>query len=118
MTLPRVARLDANRQSAYSEKPGHNFALNAGFDDVDPATYDALVVPGGRAPESAHPLAVGAGRGYSRETCAGASLFSGSRRRFRPNSARRRVIVSRVFGSQLSSSDGSAASPFSTTARI
>ena len=65
MTLPRVARLDANRQSAYSEKPGHNFALNAGFDDVDPATYDALVVPGGRAPESAHPLAVGARRGYS-----------------------------------------------------
>lgn len=35
----------------YSEKPGHNFGLNATFDDVDPAEYDALVIPGGRAPE-------------------------------------------------------------------
>ncbi len=35
----------------YTEKPGHNFGLNATFDDVDPAEYDALVIPGGRAPE-------------------------------------------------------------------
>jgi len=35
----------------YSETPGHNFALNTTFDDVDPAEYDALVIPGGRAPE-------------------------------------------------------------------
>ncbi|MCT7980194.1 DJ-1/PfpI family protein, partial [Laspinema olomoucense] len=35
----------------YSEKPGHNFTLNATFAEVDPATYDALVIPGGRAPE-------------------------------------------------------------------
>ena len=35
----------------YAETPGHNFALNATFDDVDPADYDALVIPGGRAPE-------------------------------------------------------------------
>jgi len=35
----------------YSEKPGHLFGLNATFDDVDPADYDALVLPGGRAPE-------------------------------------------------------------------
>ncbi|MFW6161887.1 MAG: DJ-1/PfpI family protein, partial [Planctomycetota bacterium] len=35
----------------YSEKPGHNFALNATFEAVDPADYDALVIPGGRAPE-------------------------------------------------------------------
>lgn len=35
----------------YSEKPGHNFGLNATFDDIDPADYDALVLPGGRAPE-------------------------------------------------------------------
>jgi protease I len=35
----------------YSEKPGHNFALNATFETVDPADYDALVIPGGRAPE-------------------------------------------------------------------
>jgi len=35
----------------YSEKPGHNFLLTATFDDVDPKNYDALVIPGGRAPE-------------------------------------------------------------------
>jgi len=32
-------------------KPGHNFELNHDFDAVDPTDYDALVVPGGRAPE-------------------------------------------------------------------
>lgn len=35
----------------YSEKPGHNFALNADFDEVDETEYDALCIPGGRAPE-------------------------------------------------------------------
>ena len=35
----------------YIEKPGHNFALNATFDDITPSDYDALVLPGGRAPE-------------------------------------------------------------------
>jgi protease I len=35
----------------YSEKRGHNFTLNATFDEVHPESYDALVVPGGRAPE-------------------------------------------------------------------
>ncbi len=35
----------------YSEKPGHNFVLTATFDEVDPGNYDALVIPGGRAPE-------------------------------------------------------------------
>jgi protease I len=35
----------------YSEKPGHRFAVNANFKDVDPSDYDALVLPGGRAPE-------------------------------------------------------------------
>lgn len=35
----------------YSEKPGHNFALNADFALVKPEDYDALVIPGGRAPE-------------------------------------------------------------------
>ena len=42
---------DFEGQQTYSEKRGHNFALNASFADVDPATYDALVIPGGRAPE-------------------------------------------------------------------
>ena len=47
----RTAIHDFEGDQTYSEKPGHNFALNASFDDVDPADYDALVLPGGRAPE-------------------------------------------------------------------
>jgi protease I len=47
----RTAIHDFEGDQTYSEKPGHNFALNATFDDVDPAAYEALVVPGGRAPE-------------------------------------------------------------------
>ena len=35
----------------YSEKRGHNFVLNASFDDIDPGNYDALMIAGGRAPE-------------------------------------------------------------------
>lgn len=42
---------DFEGQQTYSEKPGHRFTLNASFADIDPAKYDALVVPGGRAPE-------------------------------------------------------------------
>jgi protease I len=42
---------DFEGHQTYSEKRGHNFALNATFADVDPATYHALVLPGGRAPE-------------------------------------------------------------------
>lgn len=47
----KTAIHDFEGDQTYSEKPGHNFALNADFDAVDPASYDALVVPGGRAPE-------------------------------------------------------------------
>jgi protease I len=47
----KTAIHDFEGDQTYSEKPGHNFALNADFDEVDPVTYDALVVPGGRAPE-------------------------------------------------------------------
>jgi protease I len=47
----RTAIHDFEGDQTYSEKPGHNFALNATFADVDPTTYDALVLPGGRAPE-------------------------------------------------------------------
>lgn len=47
----KTAIHDFEGDQTYSEKPGHNFALNASFDDVDPDDYDALVVPGGRAPE-------------------------------------------------------------------
>lgn len=47
----RTAVHDFEGDQTYSEKPGHNFHLNAGFDDVAPEDYDALVIPGGRAPE-------------------------------------------------------------------
>jgi protease I len=42
---------DFEGDQTYSEKPGHNFALNATFSDVRAEQYDALVIPGGRAPE-------------------------------------------------------------------
>jgi protease I len=47
----RTAVHDFEGDQTYSEKPGHNFALNATFAEVDPSTYDGLVIPGGRAPE-------------------------------------------------------------------
>ncbi|MGB9665545.1 MAG: DJ-1/PfpI family protein, partial [Ignavibacteria bacterium] len=47
----RTAVHDFEGDQTYSEKPGHNFTLNATFDSVNPADYDALVIPGGRAPE-------------------------------------------------------------------
>ena len=47
----RTAIHDFEGDQTYSEKPGHNFLLNATFDDVRAEDYDALVVPGGRAPE-------------------------------------------------------------------
>lgn len=42
---------DFEGDQTYSEKRGHNFTLNATFAEIDASTYDALVVPGGRAPE-------------------------------------------------------------------
>lgn len=42
---------DFEGDQTYSEKPGHNFTLTANFESVDVSGYDALVVPGGRAPE-------------------------------------------------------------------
>ena len=47
----RTAIHDFEGDQTYSEKPCHNFTLNATFDEVKPETYDALVIPGGRAPE-------------------------------------------------------------------
>lgn len=47
----RTAVHDFEGDQTYSEKPGHNFTLNADFDAVNTADYDALVIPGGRAPE-------------------------------------------------------------------
>ena len=47
----RTAIHDFEGDQTYSEKPGHNFTLNASFDELDVTSYDALVIPGGRAPE-------------------------------------------------------------------
>src|SRR5262245_12816587 len=47
----RTAVHDMEGDQTYSEKPGHYFTLNAAFSDVKPEQYDALIIPGGRAPE-------------------------------------------------------------------
>jgi len=47
----RTAIHDFEGDQTYSEKRGHNFALNATFEQIKPEEYDALVLPGGRAPE-------------------------------------------------------------------
>lgn len=47
----KTAIHDFEGAQTYSEKPGHNFALNATFASINVEDYDALVVPGGRGPE-------------------------------------------------------------------
>ena len=47
----RTAVHDFTGDQTYSEKPGHNFTLNADFAAIKAWEYDALVIPGGRAPE-------------------------------------------------------------------
>ena len=47
----RTAIHDFEGDQTYSEKRGHNFTLNATFTEIQPSAYDALIVPGGRAPE-------------------------------------------------------------------
>jgi protease I len=47
----RTAVHDFEGDQTYSEKRGHNFAINATFEEIKPQDYDALVIPGGRAPE-------------------------------------------------------------------
>ncbi len=42
---------DFEGDQTYSEKRGHNFALNADFEKARVQDYDALLIPGGRAPE-------------------------------------------------------------------
>jgi protease I len=49
--IVRTAVHDFEGAQTYSEKPGHNFTLNATFAEVKAEDYDALVIPGGRAPE-------------------------------------------------------------------
>jgi protease I len=47
----RTAVHDFEGDQTYTEKPGHHFTLNATFDEIREREYDALVIPGGRAPE-------------------------------------------------------------------
>lgn len=47
----RTAIHDFEGDQTYTEKRGHDFALNATFAEINPADYDALCIPGGRAPE-------------------------------------------------------------------
>jgi len=47
----KTAIHDFEGDQTYTEKPGHQFALNASFAEIEPESYDALVIPGGRAPE-------------------------------------------------------------------
>ncbi|GAB6848544.1 DJ-1/PfpI family protein [Paraburkholderia kururiensis] len=47
----KTAIHDFEGDQTYTEKPGHQFTLNASFDDIDPARYDAIAIAGGRAPE-------------------------------------------------------------------
>merc|ERR1711879_950333 len=47
----KTAIHDFEGDQTYTEKPGHNFTLNATFDEIDENSYDALLIPGGRAPE-------------------------------------------------------------------
>jgi protease I len=42
---------DFEGDQTYSEKRGHNFAINYDFDQVNTQDYIGLVIPGGRAPE-------------------------------------------------------------------
>lgn len=47
----RTAIHDFEGDQTYSEKPGHLFRLNASFSKIKVEDYDALIIPGGRAPE-------------------------------------------------------------------
>lgn len=47
----RTAIHDFEGDQTYTEKRGHNFTLNATFDEIDLTRYDGLLIPGGRAPE-------------------------------------------------------------------
>lgn len=49
--LLKTAIHDFEGAQTYSEKRGHNFTLNATFESIDVSSYEALFIPGGRAPE-------------------------------------------------------------------
>ena len=78
---------DFEGDQTYTEKRGHNFALNATFADIDPSEYDALVIPGGRGPEylRMYPEVIAAVRHFFAANkpvaaiCHGAQLLAGAR---------------------------------------
>ena len=47
----KTAIHDFEGDQTYTEKPGHNFVLNASFAEIETGEYDALMIAGGRAPE-------------------------------------------------------------------
>ena len=47
----KTAIHDFEGDQTYTEKRGHDFALNASFAEVKPDNYDAVMIAGGRAPE-------------------------------------------------------------------
>lgn len=47
----KTAIHDFEGDQTYTEKPGHNFTLNTNFAEVKAASYNALMIAGGRAPE-------------------------------------------------------------------
>ena len=47
----KTAIHDFEGDQTYSEKVGHNFGITIGFEEAVAAEFDALVIPGGRAPE-------------------------------------------------------------------
>jgi protease I len=47
----KTAVHDFEGDQTYTEKPGHLFKITADFDEIDESSFDALVLPGGRAPE-------------------------------------------------------------------
>ncbi|RKF20106.1 DJ-1/PfpI family protein [Alginatibacterium sediminis] len=47
----KTAIHDFEGDQTYTEKPGHNFVLNASFASIKASEFDALLIPGGRAPE-------------------------------------------------------------------
>ncbi|GAA5176861.1 DJ-1/PfpI family protein [Niveibacterium umoris] len=78
---------DFEGQQTYSEKRGHNFTLNASFAEVRAEDYDALVIPGGRAPEylRLNPAVIAAVRHFFEANkpvaaiCHGAQLLAGAK---------------------------------------
>lgn len=47
----KTAIHDFEGDQTYSEKPGHNFRITDDFEKIDLKDFDALIIPGGRAPE-------------------------------------------------------------------